>query len=60
MKKKFALIPSEREKECHHEEGFHWNGNIPCTGVRRCYLCGLILDHGVMFKDAEVSVTRGK
>lgn len=41
MKKRFALMPSEREKECHHELGFRWSGAIPCTGIQRCLLCGI-------------------
>ena len=40
MKKKYALVPSEREKECYHEMGFYWTGKIPCTGIRICYMCG--------------------
>jgi hypothetical protein len=33
-----ALVPSEREKECinHH---YYWTGSMPCTGVKRCYMC---------------------
>jgi len=39
-KKIFALIPSEREKECDHPLGFAYTGKIPCTGPRVCRLCG--------------------
>lgn len=39
MKKIYALIPSEREKECtsHH---MAWDGKMPCTGVYKCMMCG--------------------
>jgi len=40
MKKIFALVPSEREKDCTHPLGFPYTGHIPCTGPRRCPLCG--------------------
>jgi len=38
-KKIYALIPSERKKDCfpHH---FRWTGKTPCTGDYRCYMCG--------------------
>lgn len=38
-KKKHALFPSEREKECEHSS-VHYTGPIPCTGTVRCDLCG--------------------
>ena len=40
MNKRFALIPSERERECTHE-WLHFRGSIPCTGPRVCSMCGL-------------------
>jgi len=40
MKKIFALIPSERSKECPHEH-MHYRGTIPCTGPRVCSMCGM-------------------
>ena len=40
MKKRLALIPSEREKECEHER-LHYRGAIPCTGPKVCDMCGL-------------------
>ena len=43
MKKRLALVPEERTKECQHEHG-HWNGEIPCTGKYICYMCGTELD----------------
>jgi hypothetical protein len=39
-KKRFALNPRERDKECSHELGFRYNGTIPCTGPKVCLMCG--------------------
>lgn len=39
-KKAYALIPSEREKECVHPLEFAYKGKIPCTGKQICHLCG--------------------
>ena len=39
-KKIFALVLSEREKECTHEAGFYYTGKMPCTGPKKCYMCG--------------------
>ena len=39
-KKIFALVPSERTKECDHLGAVSWTGRIPCTGWLRCYVCG--------------------
>jgi hypothetical protein len=36
----YALVPSERLKECDHFSGFSYTGTIPCTGPRVCHLCG--------------------
>ena len=43
-KKVCALLASEREKECEHPSGFPYSGAIPCTGVRRCRMCGTVLE----------------
>lgn len=43
MKKRYALIPEEREKECPHNWG-HYTGSIPCTGRYICGMCGVELD----------------
>ncbi len=37
--RKFALDPSLREQPCHHPH-VPYEGQIPCTGLRRCSLCG--------------------
>lgn len=37
--KKYALVPSERSKPCPHTH-MPYTGTIPCTGVRRCTMCG--------------------
>ena len=42
MKQIYALVPSEREKECKHTSGFPYRGRMPCTGVQRCYMCGML------------------
>jgi len=39
MLKRFALVPSERLKECRHEH-MRYRGAIPCTGPRVCSMCG--------------------
>ena len=39
MKKQFALLTSEREKECPHDH-MAWTGSIPCTGRWACTMCG--------------------
>ena len=39
MLKRFALVPSERLKECEHEH-MRYRGAIPCTGPRVCSMCG--------------------
>ena len=39
-KKIYALVPSEREKACDHPFGFAYTGEVPCTGPRKCVLCG--------------------
>ena len=41
-KKRFALVPSEREKECNHPMGFPYTGKMPCTGLEQCPTCGTI------------------
>lgn len=41
--KRFALVPSEREKVCDHPSGFAYTGTIPCTGPLKCGLCGSVL-----------------
>lgn len=43
MKKIYALIPSERDKEC-TDHIFRFMGAIPCTGLKRCVLCGATVD----------------
>jgi hypothetical protein len=43
MKQRFHLIPSEREKKCLHLH-MPYSGRIPCTGPRRCTMCGLTED----------------
>ena len=40
--KKNALYPSERIKVCDHKGLMQWSGAIPCTGVRRCRMCGYV------------------
>jgi hypothetical protein len=40
-KKIFALFPEERDKPC-IEHQFYWTGTMPCTGVRRCVMCGYV------------------
>lgn len=37
--KRFALVPEEREKECHHIHA-PYEGQMPTTGLRRCSMCG--------------------
>ena len=39
-KKRFALFPEAREQECDHPLGFPYAGSVPCTGPRKCPLCG--------------------
>lgn len=39
MKKIYALVPSEREKECINHL-YSWTGSIPCTGLYKCSMCG--------------------
>ena len=39
MKKRYALVASEREKECPHVH-VPFTGSIPCTGPRVCSMCG--------------------
>lgn len=36
----YALVPSEREQVCDHKLGFSYTGDVPCTGPRRCAMCG--------------------
>ncbi len=38
-KKRFALFPEEREKECTQHLA-SWTGKMPCTGRYMCHLCG--------------------
>lgn len=38
--RKFALFG--RDKECTHGLGFPYSGKMPCTGEKRCPLCGMI------------------
>lgn len=45
MKKIYALISSEREKEC-TEHFFYYAGRMPCTGKYRCMLCGEVKKEG--------------
>ncbi len=40
MKKILALVPSVREQECDHSCGYHYTGEIPCTGRLACFMCG--------------------
>ena len=42
-KKKNALVPSEREKDCPHNLGA-WSGEVPNTGTFKCKMCGTELD----------------
>lgn len=35
-----ACDPSLRGERCYHTAGFAWTGSIPCTGVRKCHMCG--------------------
>ena len=35
-----AIAPEERSRVCDHPSGYTYTGLIPCTGVRRCHLCG--------------------
>jgi len=39
-KKRWAMVASETEKECDHQF-MAWSGKMPCTGIRRCSMCGL-------------------
>lgn len=41
ISKRFALLPSEREKPCPHEM-VAYIGRIPCTGPRVCRMCGTV------------------
>jgi len=43
-KKRYAMIPGERKKDCKHEMGFAYQGRMPGTGPRVCRLCGTRLD----------------
>jgi hypothetical protein len=36
----YHLIPTFREKECEHQF-IIWTGKIPCTGTRKCSMCGM-------------------
>ena len=47
-KKIYALIHSEREKECTKHLP-RWNGTIPCTGRFVCMLCGTEIDDHEFF-----------
>ena len=38
--RKFAIF--DKDKECTHGLGFPWTGKMPCTGVKRCSLCGAL------------------
>lgn len=42
-KKKYALDPAEREKDCPHTHGA-WSGRVPNTGTFKCSMCGTELD----------------
>jgi hypothetical protein len=39
-KKRFALLPEEREKDCDHSH-MPYRGSVPCTGPRACTMCGM-------------------
>jgi len=66
--KRFAALPEERTKTCAHPLGFAWNGKIPCTGRKRCALCGLTEEDakteigtnaiGIHDKDALVAISK--
>lgn len=43
-KKIYALIPSEREKDCDHSYARHWSGGIPLTGKLICNMCGSVVE----------------
>lgn len=43
-KKIHALFPETRDQECDHPLGFPYRGIMPCTGVRKCPLCGTEAD----------------
>ena len=49
-KKILALDPKEREKECTHEHT-PYSGSVPCTGNRRCTMCGTIVDESEIKED---------
>ncbi len=38
MLKRNMVFREENGKPCQH--AFRWTGQIPCTGIVRCYLCG--------------------
>lgn len=40
-RKKFALVPSERERICVHHH-VHYRGEVPCTGPLVCSMCGTL------------------
>lgn len=42
-KKFYALVPSEREKECDHKM-CAYTGAVPCTGPYKCLMCGAFID----------------
>ncbi|MCB7128155.1 MAG: hypothetical protein J3T61_01290 [Candidatus Brocadiales bacterium] len=46
IKKKNALLSTEREKECLHEHG-QFIGFVPNTGPFVCRMCGVRLDREV-------------
>ena len=39
MKKIYALVSNEREKEC-VDHLWRYSGTIPCTGLVKCTVCG--------------------
>ena len=40
---RYNLNHELRDKECKHAGGFPYHGIMPCTGERRCNMCGSIL-----------------
>ena len=55
-KKILALDPKEREKECKHEHT-PYSGSVPCTGSRRCTMCGTVVEDELP-EDAPISVNK--
>ena len=52
MNKRYALIPSERNKPCTHEHA-PYSGRMPCTGPRVCSMCGTVVDDIPMNSEYE-------